>query len=210
MKVMLKEKTTKADRIERKQTRFDEIIDASATLFARKGFDATLNEIAEELGITGAALYYYIKNKDQLLYEIWQRAGANLQMGLEEELSGDTPTLIKLRNFFRRHLHTIIDNRAIFEVLILQRSSMPEHGAEEFTAAERFYANTLAELLSEIPKEQLRVDEPRLMARAIIAMLNGVIRWYSDSYRLSLNDIADSYFETITGGIVYPDYREGV
>src|SRR5699024_573392 len=134
---MLREKTTKADRVQRKQVRFDEIIDASARLFAKKGVDATLNEIADELGITGAALYYYIKNKDQLLYEIWQRAGANLQMGPEEELSGDEPTLIKLRNVFRRHLHTIIDDRAIFEVLILQRSSMPQQGAEEFLAAER-------------------------------------------------------------------------
>lgn len=186
----------------KRQARFDEIIDASARRFAEKGFDATLNEIARDLGITGAALYYYVNSKDQLLYEIWQRAGANLQKGLEEELSSSDLPLVKLRNTFRRHLDTIISNRAIFEVLILQRSSMPQQGREEFLEAERLYSNTLAQLIAEIPQEQLRVDEPRLLAMAIIAMLNGVIRWYADDYRLSLEQIADLYFETITGGIV--------
>lgn len=189
-------------RAARKQARFDDIIEAAARQFAEKGFDATINEIARDLGLTGAALYYYVENKDQLVYEIWYRAGAKLQGGLEQEMSSDRPTLVKLRNAFRRHLSTIISNRAIFEVLIFQRSTMPKQGAEGFVKTERLYSNTLAELIAQVPKDQLRVDEPRLLARAIIAMLNGTIRWYTYNYRLSLDQISDLYFEMVTGGII--------
>ncbi len=207
---MTKSGTTAKTRAARKRARFDDIIEAAARRFAEKGFDATINEIARDIGLTGAALYYYVENKDQLVYEIWHRAGAKLQGGLEQEMSSQKPTLVKLRNAFRRHLDTIISNRAIFEVLIFQRSTMPKEGAEEFVKTERLYSNTLAELIAQIPRDQLRVDEPRLLARAIIAMLNGTIRWYSASYRLSLDQIADLYFDVVISGIVQlePSDRE--
>lgn len=199
---MTKPGTNAKARAARKQARYDDIIEAAAKRFAEKGFDATINEIARDLGLTGAALYYYVENKEKLVYEIWHRAGAKLQGGLEEEMSSSKPTLVKLRNAFCRHLDTIISNRAIFEVLIFQRSTMPKEGAEEFIKTERLYSNTLAKLISEIPKEQLRIDEPRFLARSIIAMLNSTIRWYTPQYRLSLEQIADLYLEIVTGGII--------
>lgn len=199
---MTKPGTNAKTRAIRKQARIDDIIEAAAKRFAEKGFDATINEIASDLGLTGAALYYYVENKEKLVYEIWHRAGAKLQGGLEEEMSSSKPTLIKLRNAFRRHLDAIISNRAIFEVLIFQRSTMPKEGAEGFIETERLYSNTLAKLIAEIPKDQLRIDEPGFLARSIIAMLNGTIRWYRPDYRLTLEQIADQYLEILTGGII--------
>lgn len=195
-------RTTAAERSVRKQQKLEEIVNAAATRFAEQGLDATLHEIAGDLGMTGAALYYYVENKDQLLYEIWQRAGARLQKGLEEEISRPVSPLEKLRNAFRRHLQVIISNRPIFQVLIMQRSQMPQHGREEFIESERLYSSTLADLLQDVPRSQLKYDEPRLFANGLIAMLNGVIRWYSDEQRLKLDEIADLYFDLITQGLV--------
>lgn len=195
-------KTNAEDRSVRKQEKLEEIINAAAHRFAEKGMDATLQEIAGDLGMTGAAIYYYVENKDQLLYEIWQRAGARLQKGLEEELARDLPPLEKLRNAFRRHLRVIITNRAIFQVLIMQRSQMPEQGREEFIRSEKLYATTFAQLIEEIPREQLSITEPRICAIAFIAMLNGVIRWYASGERLNLDQVADMYFDLVTKGLV--------
>jgi len=48
------------------------ILDAALELFAAQGFDATtVREIAERVGMSDAALYYYFKNKREILTSLW-------------------------------------------------------------------------------------------------------------------------------------------
>ena len=50
------------------------ILDAALDLFTERGYDATsLREIAEQLGITKAALYYYFPSKDDILLALHMR-----------------------------------------------------------------------------------------------------------------------------------------
>lgn len=185
----------------RREAKYEEIINTAAEMFAEKGFrDTTIQEIARELGMTGAAIYYYVDSKDRLLYEVWKRAGRKLQDGVDAERAGPGSPVDKLRGAFRRHLEVIISNRAIFEVLILQRSRLPEYGRENLIEDERRYVATIVDLISEIPGEQLRLKEPRILALGVIAMLNGVIRWYTPDQRLSLEELADIYFDMFASG----------
>lgn len=48
------------------------IIQAAARVFARRGFDgASMKAIAEEAGLTDAALYYYFRSKREILDALW-------------------------------------------------------------------------------------------------------------------------------------------
>lgn len=54
---------------EKKRVRLTQkaIVEVAAELFARQGFGATsLDDIAERLGATKGALYYHIKNKEEI------------------------------------------------------------------------------------------------------------------------------------------------
>ncbi len=55
------------------ETRFEaqlhRILKAAATCFNQKGFSGTsLKDVSQQLGLTDAALYYYVKNKEELVY----------------------------------------------------------------------------------------------------------------------------------------------
>src|SRR5215469_6911454 len=59
---------------EKKRTRLTQkaIVEIAAELFARQGFGATsLDDIAERLGATKGALYYHVKNKEEILRLIY-------------------------------------------------------------------------------------------------------------------------------------------
>lgn len=199
--------TTKAEaRATRRGARRDEIVSAAAAAFAEKGFtEATIQDIARELDMTGAAIYYYFDSKDQLLYEVWKRAGRKLQDGVDAVRAGPGTPLEKLGLALRRHLHVIISDRPIFEVLIQQRSRLPVVGREDLIEDERRYTETIVELLSEIPVADLRLREPRMLAMGLIATLNGVIRWYDPDQRMSLDEIADLYYEMFVSGAIRHD-----
>lgn len=61
------------------------IVEAAATVFAQKGYnDATMDDIAKELGVSKGAVYQYFSSKDELFQEL---CGAVAKM-VEEKLQG--------------------------------------------------------------------------------------------------------------------------
>lgn len=53
----------------------DQVLDAAAELFVTRGFAATsTREIAEQVGIRQASLYYHFAGKDEILAELLQRS----------------------------------------------------------------------------------------------------------------------------------------
>mgnify|MGYP001164671651 CR=1 FL=1 len=115
---MDEEPTVDSPRTRRRNARYDELISAAAVMFAKKGYrDTTIQEIAQELDMTSAAIYYYADSKEKLLYEIWQRAGAKLQNGIDDEIRQGGTAVEQLRRVFRRHVQVILADKPIFEVI---------------------------------------------------------------------------------------------
>jgi AcrR family transcriptional regulator len=76
----------------------DRILDVAQELFTRQGYDKTsLRDIAERLGITKAALYYYFERKEDILVELHLRLHAIGTTLLDElEAAPDGPARVAL------------------------------------------------------------------------------------------------------------------
>lgn len=63
--------STRVQRLERRRAQSrEEILEATRRVILRDGAGVTLDAIAEEVGLTKAALYYYFPSKEALLFEI--------------------------------------------------------------------------------------------------------------------------------------------
>ena len=61
------------------------IIEAALDVFTRKGFDAsTMDEVAEKIGVSKAAVYRYFSSKDALLEELFKGGQRHLRNLLKE------------------------------------------------------------------------------------------------------------------------------
>src|SRR5574343_314811 len=70
------------DREQQREAKRQAVLQAAAQLFNERGFHATsLDDIAARLNVTKPTLYYYVKNKDQILIEC-------VRKGLEMTLEG--------------------------------------------------------------------------------------------------------------------------
>src|ERR1700722_7748098 len=70
------------------------LLDVALDLFIEQGFDGTsLRQIAEQLGVTKAALYYYFESKDDILLALHMRIH---EFGQQAFLSmGDGPVTLE-------------------------------------------------------------------------------------------------------------------
>jgi len=89
------------------------ILDAALELFSEQGFDGTtLQQIADRLGFTKAALYYHFRSKDDLLHALVGPAVTGLDELLEShEAMLDTPA--RRRRFTEAYLDHVILHRRL-------------------------------------------------------------------------------------------------
>ena len=111
-----------------KSVRKQKIIDTAAALFHRKGYGSTsLDDVSKELGITKAAIYHYVKNKDELLSIIYTQAFENIFRDTYEISAMELSPEEKLRRVIRNHIHNIIiKDLSMFSVFFSEETQLPK------------------------------------------------------------------------------------
>ena len=185
--------------------RHEEMLAVSARLFREKGFRATsMVDIASEMGITKAALYYYIESKHDLLYEICDAATTRLLEGVREiETQPGTPEE-RLARLIRWHVSMFGANGDIIKVYLADEGELPEEKREHMRGLSREFENIYRKILQEAVKKKAfrKLDVP-VTVRAISGMCNWLSIWYRPDGRLAPDQIADIFIDLILKGCKY-------
>src|SRR3954468_13338665 len=73
-----------------RKRRDEEVLDAAARVFARRGYsDASVQDVADELGILKGSLYHYIRAKEDLLFWLLEAVHGDVQAILDEVAAED-------------------------------------------------------------------------------------------------------------------------
>lgn len=175
------------------------ILRAALRLFASKGFGAVgIREIAQEAGVSTAALYHYMRTKEDLLVALMtDRMRRMIAAGTtaRDEYPDPARRLVAL---VRVHVVTharfpdgVVDN----EVRSLGAAARPG------IVALRDDYQALWEGVLEDGRAEGVFDlaEPRLAKLALLEMCNGVIHWYSPVGPAPLDRIADAFADLALG-----------
>lgn len=173
---------------------------AAMRLIARHGYEALpMRRLAEEVGLGAAALYRYFPNKQAMLFSLLEAHMHELLAAWEAaRLPGSTPAPARLERFTRFHVrHHLPRAAGVFLSYMELRSLTPENFAA-IEALRRRYEGDLAQILSDgAAQATLRMEHPRVTARAIIAMLTGITTWYRASGPLTPAEIEDIYWQIV-------------
>src|ERR1700748_2136761 len=92
------------------------LIDAAAEVFAARGLDATLDDIARHAGVNVATAYRHFANKHELAHEFLRQAIDPASVIAEEAARHPDPWA-GVTQFLERSLEQFASNRALFDVL---------------------------------------------------------------------------------------------
>jgi AcrR family transcriptional regulator len=99
--------------------RQEQIVEAATRVFAEKGFRrATTREVAREVGVSEGTIYNYFEDKDALLMAILhklneaERRAEDFEEGMATDFRGF------LKEYLRRRMSLIWENREVFRVVI--------------------------------------------------------------------------------------------
>jgi AcrR family transcriptional regulator len=175
---------------------------AAERLFARHGYAAvSMRRIAAELGIAAGAIYHHVPDKQALLYDSMAAHLDALLAAWDAADPGGAP-LGRLDAFVDFHIRYHLARKdAVFVAYMELRNLTPENFAliERRRAA---YEDRLGDILAGgAGAGALRVADARLTGMAVIAMLNGALRWYRPGGRLSLEGVIAIHRDMVRGAL---------
>ena len=185
------------------QTKDEQIFTEAVRIFREKGYHAaSMQNIADAVGLRKASLYHYISSKEQLLSKIFERSTGALTQELEAIIaSKDSPTE-KLRRAIQAHLTALTDQLDIYTVYLSERRELAARVNAKVRAQAEQHARLIEKILEHgIKTGDFRATDIKMAALAIIGMCNWLYQWYSPAGRLKPAEIANIFSDLIAHGL---------
>jgi TetR/AcrR family transcriptional regulator, cholesterol catabolism regulator len=173
-----------------------------ALVFAEDGYHQTsVNSLAARLRVSKPVLYYYARNKDDLLYQCGEVARQELQEVMDSTHRIQMSGVGKLRRFFTKYAEIMGGDFGRCLVLVDHRG-LSQEARERDVLARREVEEAVCRIIREGQKDGSIVRcNPVLAARALFGAFNGIPRWFQKGKELNASDVADAYLDLFLTGM---------
>lgn len=184
--------------------RAQEIYLTAAQIFFTKGYNATsLNDIADALSITKAALYYYVESKQDLLYQI-------IKLGLDDVKAEVLDPAREISNAEERLRFIILNHSRLsaggnHAVIIISHEvdALNFNQKQEVLQRRRDYFEFIRNTLIELEGQGKLHDIDLTTATfTILGMIIWLARWFSPNGKISVENVCEDVCEMALRGIL--------
>lgn len=164
-----------------------------------------MEEIATELRITKGNVYYYFRNKEEILYTCHQRS---LEIGfkaLELARESNKPADERLRIVLTVYIRGLT-NELMGSVILLEEGSLSKGLRDKIVQQRDLYERGLRQIIQEGIDEGLFLQcDPKVEGFIILGAVNWIPKWYSPDGPLSPDEIAQSFADRLVRGLLRSD-----
>lgn len=177
--------------------RREELLAIAARLFVEQGYEATtLDQIAHELAIRKASIYYYVSSKEELLEAVLWKSFATMN-GMIDSVrfaDGGSPTEI-LHEVLRSHTRSIALDPIPTAVFYRAFNGLSDVRRKAVLKKREEYERLIRDLIRQcVDSGEFPENTDSIIAsRAVLGMLNSVFIWYKPGGKLKASALADRY-----------------
>jgi AcrR family transcriptional regulator len=187
------------------ETRFqlqrDRMLRAAAHCFNQKGYSGTsLKDVANILGLTDAALYYYVRNKEELVYLCYVRAAESGRAAMQRAVEEGTSGLEQVKLYIRNHIESIVGDSGPLAIMSEIPSLTPAHREEVLELSRTHSANFEAILERGIADGSIAPCDVRMTGNAVMGSINWIPKWFHGD-PVAAQRILDEFPEILSQGM---------
>ncbi len=174
---------------------------AAARCFNLKGYSGTsLKDVADLLGLTDAALYYYVRNKQELVYLCYLRAADVGREAMQRAIGEGENGLDTVRRYLRYHIEYMVGDQGPIAIMSEIPSLKPEHREEVLELSRKHSAEFEALLERGIADGSIQPCDVRMTGNAIMGSLNWIPKWFHGDPAVA-EKIRDEFPRILSAGL---------
>lgn len=198
------EREVEADRNEGvRPTRRSLIVDRAADVFFEKGYDgASIQDVADAVGILKGSLYHHIDSKQDLLLDIVRQVQEGL-LSVVLSLEQDTQPTERLRGMIVGHVGFIERHRTKVGVCSRDLRALGPDRLQVVEADQQRYEQVFFDLIVDAQgRNEFRADlDAEVATKGVLGMLSLVPAWFDAQGRLSAQQVGEHLATLVLGGL---------
>ncbi len=178
------------------------LLHAAAQMFNERGYaTASLETVATNLNISKAAVYYYFKSKQEILFECYQMSFDVWAAALDAaRLEGRTGRE-KLEIYMRRYFEAGLDSLQPL-IVIREWEALDLDGREKIGTRRRELRNQVRDIIAEgVEDGSLAPCDPRVAVTIVNAAISWLLRTYRPGGTLGRDEFIAEVMRMLLDGI---------
>lgn len=186
----------------RSQSTRVQILQSAAVAFRKLGYHgATVEQIAASLRMNKGNLYYYFRNKEEILFACHQYSLDRIIDLLDEINASDEGADVKLRRLIVAFVHTILDELHGTTLFIDLEALTPAHLKTVIARRDQVDRGMRQMIADGVAAGIFAQNDTKLMSFAILGAVNWIPRWFRPEGPANSQQIADRFAEFLVAGL---------
>ncbi|HMA35518.1 MAG TPA: TetR/AcrR family transcriptional regulator [Chloroflexia bacterium] len=183
--------------------RKEQIFQTAGAMFSRQGYHATtMRDIARELNMQGGSLYAHIDSKEDVLWEIVERAAAQFLESVRPLAGLPLPASARLRRMLAAHVDVVtrnLDNATVF--FHEWRFLGPARRAHIAAQRDEYEALFRRVIQDGVAAGEFPGADARMGALLVLSAGNWLYQWFRPDGALSAAAVAAQMADVIIAGL---------
>ena len=160
-----------------------------------RGFvGTTVEDVAGQLDLTKAAFYYYVENKEELLFQISTQTLELADARISEIERSDAVPGAKLARMIDSFVRLVAERPAFFTVYFQEKGHLDAEHLRTVTRIERKIAGALERVIRDgMAGGVFRSGDPAVLAFGILGMCFWVYKWFRPQGRANVDEVSRAF-----------------
>jgi AcrR family transcriptional regulator len=181
-----------------------EILLAAARIFNRRGYHETsMSDVAEALGVSKPYLYYYLKNKEDMLFECSRIATEELHAMLDAVRRAKLAGWARLELLFKGYARVMTTEFGVCLIRNTAPGSLSEGGRERLWVGRRRLNREVEQIIAQgIADGSIRPCDPVALSFALFGTFNWMTFWYRPDGPMSADELTTQFLNIFAQGVM--------
>jgi AcrR family transcriptional regulator len=191
------------DRQQDRAIKRDAVIRAAARAFNEKGYHNTsLDDIAAALEVTKPTVYYYVSNKEQLLFECFLAGVEQIRAAFREVKQLDVSARERLNAVLRHYAQAVASEFGWCMVRTEDLDLSPSMSAHIKSLKSEVDQGIRRLLRDGMQDGSIHPCDPKMTAFALAGALNWIAHWFRENQSMTGAQIADAFVLIFENGLL--------
>jgi AcrR family transcriptional regulator len=181
----------------------DAVVRAAAQEFNARGYHNTsLDDIATALGVTKPTVYYYVANKEQLLFECFREGLQRIREVVIAVERSDRPARERLNTVLRGYATAVASEYGWCMVRAHEHDLGSELGRQINVLKSEIDLGLRRLLREGVADGSIGPCDPKIAAFAMAGALNWIAHWYRENQPLTAAEVGEAFVTFFANGLL--------